>query len=338
METETTTDIIYHGQIPCQGIYKSGAKKGETCKNMAYNLSSDGLYLCGLHSKNIEISKLPKNPNSKKEKEELLMSRVIACEEAASKNVEEGYCGMIIVNTMPWMKAPPYIDGYFNVFPNFKHGNRKDGYGCPGLSPKSLGPINHGMPNLPIAANLENFHQGAKFFPGEVNDEGWEKFEGNRNFFGTITPEALEVRKKMYEDTTPYRHKFEYPLFTGRKPDGNTNIQLFSIHYDQDGKERRYDYISSRYFYCYWYEKLAKEREEFKILQDLLFQGFNLQILGYDGYPVTQDLWDHYLDPTRPFGHELVLYTLLAIENPEDYPWNRYYRENNTLYAGVIDV
>ena len=62
------------------------------------------------------------------------------------------------------MKKPELIDGYLNVFPNYKHQNRKDGYGCAKLSPKSLGPVNHGMPNLPIAKNIENYHQFAKFW------------------------------------------------------------------------------------------------------------------------------------------------------------------------------
>ena len=62
---------------------------------------------------------------------------------------------------MGMMKPPEHIDGYLKVFPNFKHQNRKDGFGCASLSPKALGPVSDGSRH---AKNIENFHQGAKIF------------------------------------------------------------------------------------------------------------------------------------------------------------------------------
>ena len=327
-----STKDIYYGEYPCQGIYKSGKKKGLSCENKAY-FDLDGTYLCGIHAKKEGVRDqrstqryaLPKNPNKKQNQERELLDHEEECEQAAKENLQNGYRGDIKVTKLRMRKAVPHISGYVKIFPNFKHGNRKDGIGMPSLSPMSLGPIEHGYKDLPPALNLENFHQGAKFFPGEVDKEG------------AITQEAYEMRKKIYLDPTPYRHKFEVPYYTGEKVKRNKNIPLFSIHYKED-EEVRYSYLQSRYFYSHWYEKLAKKEGDFTLLNTLIDNGFNLLIIGYDGFPVEEDeaLWKHYNDTTRPFGHELVLYTLLTIEDPNEYPWNRYYRENNDLYEGVI--
>jgi len=66
-----------------------------------------------------------------------------------------------------------------------------------------------------------------------------------------------------------------------------------------------------------------------------LEQGYNLQIVGYDGYNVDKSLKKHYSDTKKPFGHELVLYTLLTIQNPKEYPWNIEYDNNKDIYEGV---
>lgn len=109
------------------------------------------------------------------------------------------------------------------------------------------------------------------------------------------------------------------------------------MYYDKDGKEHRYTYIECRYFYCHWYEKLAKETSDYKELVNKIKNGYNLQIIGYDGYNPTKDLYEHYLDSTRHFGHELVLYSLLVIDNPDNYPWNIYYEKYNDIYKNIID-
>jgi hypothetical protein len=61
------------------------------------------------------------------------------------------------------MKNPEHIEGFLKVFPNYKHQNRQDGFGCMKLSPKYLGPVDHGQPDLPPALNIENFHQYVTF-------------------------------------------------------------------------------------------------------------------------------------------------------------------------------
>lgn len=209
------------------------------------------------------------------------------------------------------MKQPEHIDGFLKVFPNFKHQNRDDGFGCKSLSPKDMGPIDHGQPSLPIALNLENFHQGNKVFPSEVDQTDEEK-EPLESFFVT--------QREMYLDPIPHRHKKEA---VGK----NKNIPVYSIWERKDHTLVKCSYFQSRQFYCTFYERIAPTLEDFKYLQNLLEKGYNLQICGYDGYEVTQSLEEHYKDISRPFGHELVLYTLLTAK-PEDYPWRKYKTED----------
>ena len=49
------------------------------------------------------------------------------------------------------------------------------------------------------------------------------------------------------------------------------------------------------------------------------------------GGNLKETLWNNYLDISRPFGHELVLYTLLVLENADDYPWNIYYKKHSNI-------
>lgn len=119
----------------------------------------------------------------------------------------------------------------------------------------------------------------------------------------------------------------------------NRNQPSYAVHKTIDGVvERRFTYVQSRYFYCHFYEQLAKETVDFKKLQHYLDEGINLRIVGYDGYNVTKDLYTHYTDPTKAFGHELVLYSLLVIANPSDYPWNVYKANHAELYDNMISA
>jgi hypothetical protein len=165
---------------------------------------------------------------------------------------------------------------------------------------------------LPPAESIENYHQFAKVFEREIPS----------NVTG-ITKEPLYPSQEFwvklaagYKDKVPHRHKF---------PDikqKNKNVPLFSLRSDSKGQWKKYSYVESRVFYCQMYEKRAPQTREFQELKRRLQEGYNLEILGYDAYPITQTLLQHYQDPTRPFGHELVLYCLLTIEDPKDFPWN----------------
>ena len=294
--------VIYYNTIKCEDSYKSG----EHCRNNAYYCYL-GKNVCGVHSKKEERVKLPRDPNSKQKKETVLKDRIARVEKKAARNKRKGKRGKVICTKLRMMKQPDHVDGFLKVFPNFKHQNRNDGFGCKSLSPKDMGPIDHGQPGMPIALNLENFHQGNKVFPVEVD----EKKEPVERFF--------ETQRKMYQDPIPHRHKKEA---VGK----NKNIPVYSLWKREDGTLVKCTYFESRQFYCTYYERIAPTLDDFEYLQDLLNDGYNLQICGYDAYDITGTLEEHYCDITRPFGHELVLYTLLTAE-PDDYPWRKYKTE-----------
>jgi hypothetical protein len=331
----TQTKMVYYGEQSCQSTLKSKAKLGQPCTNKAY-YDLNGVLLCGLHSKGKGATELPKNPQAKAIKAERLSSHSSTVEDAALVNRTQGKKGSIIVTKMKRMKANEDISGYMKIFPNIHHGNRSDGLGCPTLSPMSLGPVNHIMPNLPPAQTIELFHQSAKIFQCDV--------DANED----PTPEALQKRIDDYNNPIARRHKYDAKeilkmasenkgsiVIKKEKKPKNVNIPLYSLFYTDKGEERRFTYFGARYFYCKAYERLAPLSPEFAKLKDLINNGYNLQIIGYDGYPISDSLLNHYYDTSRPFGHELVLYTLLTVADPKDYPWNITYEANKSLYDGV---
>jgi len=299
---------VKHGEINCQSIYSSGNNKGQQCKNGAYYSVTENneiKYLCGIHSREKVKVELEKVSSTEKAaiKEDDYNKRLIVINQVASKNAEEKRGGYIVLFKMGMMKTIDYIPGVLSIFPNFKHGNRKDGYGCSRLSPMSLGPVEHGQPNLPPSKNLENFHQFSKKFACESD----EQFK--------IT------RLNAYNDPVPHRHKFE------------KMIPEYFVWVDKTGKEHHLDYISSRQFYCNFYERLVKKEDQFLYLKQLISMGYNLQICGYDAYDIpfseldgrniVTDVEKCYLDKSAPFGHERVLYSMLYL-NEKDYPWVKY--------------
>lgn len=209
----------------------------------------------------------------------------------------------VICRKMFMRKSPICKDGYIMVFPNFKHGNRKDGIGLPDLSPFMLGPVEHDQPGLPPCKTLENFHQFNKVYNFELNDEG----EPSDVFF--------KKQLEAYNSSKGNRHKYGWK---------KRHQVAYSYYILESGKSIKYDYIQSRYWYCHFYEKLATKKESFKKLQNLLKEGKKLQITGYDGYPLSNDYYKDYIDPEKPFGHERVLQVLLTIDDPKNYPWNIY--------------
>ena len=318
----------FYGEKNCQAFIQ---KSKLPCQNKAYFISNQTL-LCGVHSKKIENKQtLPINPNKAQIKEQKIQQMFSEIENEAKLNQKNGKQGNVVVAKMLMMKQPNYKKGYLNVFPNFKHQHRKDGFGCCRLSPKSLGPVIHQMPHLPDSKNLENFHQFSKFW----------KFELDEN--NSIKEQYLQNRIKAYLNTQPFRHKYDRQTLlstynTNNKNNININIPQFSMYYDQNGNEKRYNYIECRFFYCHFYEYLVQNENDYKELKQKIKDGYNLQIVGYDGYPVIHDLYTHYLDESKPFGHELVLYSMLVEENHLNYPWNIYYQKYPEKYENVITM
>lgn len=283
-------------------------------------------YYCGVHCRSKDRITLKKNPNAKLDAESRIKENFDMVLKVAELNRSKGMRGKLTVTKLKMMKPVDYVPGYYPIFPNFKHHNRKDGFGCKSLSPKSLGPVNHIMPNLPQALNLENFHQFSKHWQFEFDKD-------------VLKHEYLEARRKGYLDPVPHRHKYERKVL--EKYDKNINKPSCSIFYTKDGEERRYSYIGCRYFYCKVYEQLASKTKDYQQLVSWLKEGRNLQIVGYDGYPVIESdnmintLLNCYFDESKPFGHELVLYTMLIIDEPANYPWNIIYAKNREMYENV---
>lgn len=200
-------------------------------------------------------------------------------------------------------KIDPCPEGYVRVFPNYRHQNRKDGIGMTSLSPMRLGPVYHGQPGLPWSLNLENFHQGSKRFSSELDDQQFHL-----------------SKCAWYMDNMPHRHKQRgrnpcYFSWVTTSPTGVIG-----------GVEHRLTYIQSRQFYCTFYERLVKDLEDYHQLLAMIKNGHKIQLCGYDAHPIDSpaECEKAYLDPSKPFGHERVLYTMLMIQNKAEYPWRKH--------------
>jgi hypothetical protein len=295
---ETELNDPFYGEINCQKL---------GCKNGAYykcKTRKNGLYLCGVHCKGPDRIELFKDPNKKHKQALKLSDDKVEIEKSRQLNRSSSQIGHVICTKLFMSKPPIEVKGYLKIFPNFKHGNRKDGLGMPSLSPMSLGPVNHGQYGLPPARNLENGYQGNKVYPFEVGPD--------QNPNGQWYKTQLEI----YNDPVPHRHK---PNLN----DKPKSVPLYSVWIDKDHSEKHVSYFESRQFYCNFYERLVKDLPDFQKLIQLRTDGYNLQIVGYDGYNIDRTVDQCYIDMSRPFGHELVLYTMLT-HKESDYPWRHY--------------
>lgn len=283
-------DTPYAGEAQCEGTFASGKRKGMKCDRKGYYYD-DGQIRCGVHSDKETRMKLRKKPvdtSEKKEREEKI-------EAARAQNQKEGVCGDLKLYRMGMMKPVVSCSGYINVFPNYRHAGRTDGLGLATLSPMRLGPVEHGQPGLPIAQTIEGFHQCSKWF----REESREQFE--------------ESRLKGYATKEPERRKFP-------------GAPLCFVWVDEQGVEHHLDYITSRQFYCNFYERLVVKEKEFSFLRNLHESGDNLQICGYDAYPMgatAEEIEASYVNEKEPFGHERVLFAMLLLDE-DDYPWRKH--------------
>jgi hypothetical protein len=293
---------------------------------------SHGRPSCGVHSKSdSRRSQLPENPNKEQMMKDNLLHIYNTAIEAGVTNVSNlAFRGKIICRKLGMMKPMPYVPGYFLVLPNVKARsnptNKQVMWAMSSLSPMVLGPVNHQQPNLPPSENIENFHQFNKVFQSEYNSISKE-----------LLPTWYQSRLKGYKDRVPHRHKLgnskvEHMKKAGISSGGNANACLFSVYVDPYGKERRFSYTESRVFYCTFYERLASQTEAFKKLLGAIYENKqNIVIAGYDARIVNEDdtidadvVDQWYNDPSMPFGHEMVLFTMLMFWNePENFPWRK---------------
>lgn len=123
----------FFGEKDCEDIVKS---KNTACTNKAYFTANNKL-LCSVHCKKYNnVVKLPKNPFEHIIYENKLKEIKNEIDGIAQINKTNGVLGKVIVSKMYMMKNPIYVKGYLNVFPNYKHQNRPDGFGCMSLSPQ----------------------------------------------------------------------------------------------------------------------------------------------------------------------------------------------------------
>ena len=326
MSKRAGEETVYHGQTNCQHCSDTG---GNQCIRPAY-FELDGWALCGHHADINHRKPLPRDRGVKRRKLEGLAQHHQTVETVCVDNQAAGLVGNVACQKMAMMREVVMQPGYLHVYPNNKHQGRQDGLGCAALSPMRLGPVHHRQPGLPAARNIENMHQFSKVWPCEVDSDG--------------APSHAWRKKRLagYLDPEPHRHKFSAREMTKQRAavgGKNRNAPLYAVYQTlQGGEERRFSYRESRYFYCKAYEALATQTDDFRRLQELRAQGTNLLICGYDAYPVTQSLYDHYCDESRAFGHELVLYTLLSMADSALYPWNMYRANHPDLYEGVAHV
>lgn len=298
----------YYGEHQCEAIIK---KKNTQCPNKAYFKCGNRI-TCGQH-KDEKAKELKKNPNAEKNKLEYYKQLEDKADYQSQLNRDQNKVGTIMCTKLKMMKNPEYKEGFYHIFPNYKHAQRKDGHGYPSLSPKSVGPIDHQQPGLPVCKNLENLHQGNKVFPDELGEDG------------NPLPAFYKTQREFYEDEEPHRHK----------PNAKGNIPTYSVWITRDGEEHHLSYFESRQIYCHYLVESYNNNPDFHELLCILREGGNLNIIGYDGYPFTYTPENLigvaekcYKDTSKPFGHEMVLcfYLLFSLYEIDEqyYPWEKY--------------
>ena len=323
---------VHHGDRLCE----HGA-----CDNGAYfvvrsPLDGRSAYLCGVHRKKRPLEDTWALP--KRSKTELAL-RAQATRVAHDATVEQaaverkGAAGPISLFRMRMLKSPGLLAGVLNIYPNFKHGGRTDGFGCPSLSPMSLGPVRHGQPDLPPAANIENFHQLAgkcwreeciaAETPLVLEDYPGAPVNSSSATGPRLRPGPLYATNRLAGllNPTPQRHKYR-----SSEDAKNPNVPVCFVWVDKQRKEHLLTYVHSRQFYCTFYSRLASLQPAFQQLLQWRAEGKALRICGYDGFPIDesrQTFEQAYLDPSVPFGHERVLCCMLRL--PEvHWPWLKY--------------
>ena len=311
-------------QLPYWGESACGRSH---CSNAAYYAVGLIPY-CGVHSQPARKAgtriTLVKNPNAASMAADELKKHQDGVTQAAAANKARGAKGTVETQKLTMFRVPQLIPNVLNVFPNFNHSKRKDGWGCVRLSPKSLGPVYHGQPGLPPAKNLENFQHANKVYFYHHDD-------------GVIHPLFFEMQVAMYQSDTPYGHQFEFlkahPQFlpdgcalpTGlKKPDA-----LFSVWITRTNEIKRCGEIDSRVFYCTALEILLQKESQWAKLTDMVANGTNVSISGYSAQPLHRSSAGRYLDARRPFGHEDVIATMLR-DPPATWPWR--------IHATAVEV
>lgn len=292
------SDVPYAGKTQCDDY---GYTTGKRCRLPAH-WTSDGKVYC-YHHKTVYCTALPKHPNPMKHKCDGVQRRRDAVKAAREENVKNGVRGKVACSTLFQMKPAKYIPGYTCVFVESHFSNHDDGIVAKELCPKQMGPVHHGQPRLPVAKNLANLYMFSKVMRGDMDPRGYPSDE-----FYKLQKEMYACNETMGNVKYAERMKL-LPLFCRWILPNNTNQLL--------------DVIEGRQIFCHFYEYLARTTSDYRRIVRLLDDGYNVQIVGHTGYALTKSIAEHYADPAVEFGHELVLYTMLTVEDEGSYPWRR---------------
>lgn len=210
-------------------------------------------------------------------------------------------------------KTHPKIPGFTNI--NATSGNRT----WKGLSPMLLGPFQVIERRFPTRDYPDGVHPGFVALNQELqvgratNLENWWQYsklydvDGPYDLSQGVLPRSFLLRRAQgMGDPKPHRRAMP-------KAKGTPVASYFDA--------RVFQYVPSRKFYCTVYEDLVQRTPEYQNLQQRVANGENLLVIGYDGYdlPITNEAVNlAYHDPSRPFGHELVLFAIL---NGLQRPW-----------------
>lgn len=336
-EKTVNIKLPYHGESTCTSKKASGTR----CEKKAYYVSPSNKAVCGWHREGSK-KQLPKDPNAKKKAAEKYKEHLKTVDAAQKANFEAKRPGTITIHKLRMRATLDQIPGVENIRPNHYEAGATDALGLSELSPMSMGPLSDTI------MSVENRHQSCKVFPQLCRDGGDETIASQivdlekslpdlsddvdqvMEAFQQIDellenqheplPVFYDVRRSMQADKTPYRHQAKF--IAGHQHEFKCEIptrENAPLYSECEGK--RYSYIQSRQLYCNEYETFALKSKQFKKLKSNIAAGRNIRICGYDGYTPTQSLAWHYLDRSKPFGHELVLYSLLTINDASQYPW-----------------
>jgi hypothetical protein len=271
----------------------------------------DGFCLCDIHSINISQNgyrrnKLPGsvislllNLQDKKAVENATIEKFRLDNEIAKKRGIVILCKMDSSNSVP----TPCNRGFLRIFVSCMIRDRIDeGYVCKDLTPRTLGPVYHGQPGLPVALTLENFNYGNMCFQSELDEHG--------------------EPSEMFKEYRQYLYKKRFAH--GYKLNMNEGKPKFFVWINKDGEDDGLEEITYRQIYCTMYERLVCQTPDFQKLKELVEIGTNLQLCIMADIQSNGSLESDYLDPSVNFGYEYCLYTMLTLKNPDEYPWRKY--------------
>lgn len=225
---------------------------------------------------------------------------------------------------------------------------------------RTLGPVKHGQPGLCDALSIENFHQGNKvppYFQDSKQPHGirpeWYKmrkrfyrdpfpYRHQHDFLAknpSLLPDGITIEdvndtvkkakkakakvKSRKETKSKKKHDDDENENENEKKTAQVNASdphTFSVWITPTGELKKMAYVKSRQIYCHAFELLVQREPDWIKLTNLIRDGTNICICGFDAQPLNRSSNVRYLDASRPFGHEDVIITML-LDPPETWPW-----------------